>query len=112
MYVAESKRLTHQGAKKIMTTAVDVANQAGIAISCAIVDAGGHMMLLERMDGGRFHTVYSCTTRAVCAASNRRPTTAKGAAGQDLERQPCDRSCARRRTGAMDGHGRWCAGAD
>ncbi len=82
MYVAESKRLTHQGAKKIMATAVEMANQAGIA---AIVDAGGHIILLERMDGGRFHTVHSCTTKAVCAASNRRPTTAKGAAGQDLD---------------------------
>src|SRR6202165_3991837 len=82
MYIAESKRLTHQGAKKIMTTAVDMASQAGIAISCAIVDAGGHIILLERMEGGRFHTVHSCTTKAVCAASNRRPTSARGAAGQ------------------------------
>jgi uncharacterized protein GlcG (DUF336 family) len=85
MYVADSKRLTQQGAKKIMTTAVDLAAQAGVAISCAIVDAGGHLILLERMDGGRFHTVHSCTTKAVCAASNRRPTTTKGAVGQDLE---------------------------
>src|ERR1700704_841370 len=85
MYVAESKRLTHQGAKKIMATAIDMANQAGVAISCAIVDAGGHIILLERMDGGRFHTVHSCTTKAVCAVSNRRPTAAKGAVGQDLD---------------------------
>jgi glc operon protein GlcG len=85
MYVAESKRLTHEGARKIMATAVDMANQAGVAISCAIVDGGGHMMLFERMDGGRFHTVHSSTTKAVCAASNLRPTTAKGAAGQDLD---------------------------
>jgi glc operon protein GlcG len=85
MYVADSKRLTHQGAKMIMATAVDLAAQAGIAISCAIVDAGGHVILLERMDGGRFHTVHSCTTKAVCAASNRRPTTPKGAVGQDLD---------------------------
>jgi uncharacterized protein GlcG (DUF336 family) len=85
MYVAESKRLTHQGAKRIMTTAIDMANEGGIAISCAIVDAGGHMILLERMDGGRFHTVHSATTKAVCAASNRRPTSAVGAAGQDLD---------------------------
>src|SRR5258708_18913708 len=85
MYIAESKRLTHQGAKKIMTTAVDMASEAGIAICCAIVDAGGHIILLERMEGGRFHTVHSCTTKAVCAASNRRPTSAKGAAGQDLD---------------------------
>jgi uncharacterized protein GlcG (DUF336 family) len=85
MYVAESRRLTYRGAKKIMATAIDMANQAGIAISCAIVDAGGHIILLERMDDGRFHTLHSCTTKAVCAASNRRPTTAKGAAGQDLD---------------------------
>src|SRR5260221_11463842 len=86
MYVAESKRLTHQGAKKIMATAVDMANQAGIAISCAIVDAGGHIIPLERMDGGRFHTLPSCTTKGGCAPSNRRPTPAKGGAGQDPPR--------------------------
>ena len=85
MYVAESRRLTHQGAKKMMTTAIDMANAAGIAISCAIVDAGGHIILIERMDGGRFHTVHSSTTKAVCAASNRRPTSAAGAAGQELD---------------------------
>src|SRR4029453_6274170 len=67
MFVADSKRLTHQGAKKIMATAVELAGQANIAISCAIVDAGGHVILIERMDGGRFHTVHSCTTKAVCA---------------------------------------------
>ena len=74
MFVADSKRLTHQGAKKIMATAVELAGQAKIAISCAIVDAGGHVILIERMDGGRFHTVHSCTTKAVCAASKRAPT--------------------------------------
>jgi hypothetical protein len=47
-----------------------------------VEDAGGHMILLERMDG--VHTVHSCTTEAVCA-SNRRPTSAVGAAGQDID---------------------------
>ena len=85
MYVAASKRLTYQGAKTMMASAIEMASQAGIAISCAIVDAGGHIILLERMDGGRFHTAHSCTTKAVCAASNKRATTAKGAVGQDLD---------------------------
>ncbi len=31
MYVAESKRLTHQGVKKMMATAINMANEAGIA---------------------------------------------------------------------------------
>ena len=44
-----------------------------------------NIIVLERMDGGRFHTLHSCTTKAVCAASNRRETSAKGAVGQDLD---------------------------
>jgi uncharacterized protein GlcG (DUF336 family) len=85
MHIADSKRLTHEGAKKMMATAIDEARKAGVAISCCIVDAGGHVILVERMDGGRFHTVHSCTTKAVCAASNKRMTSARGAVGQDLD---------------------------
>jgi len=85
MYVTNSKRLTLAGAKKMMETATTRAEKAGYAVAVAIVDAGGHPVLIQRMDGGRFHTVHSSTTKAVCAASNKRPTTAKGAAGQTLD---------------------------
>ena len=85
MDVAEARRLTAAGAKKIMASAIARAEEAGVAVSVAIVDAGGHLMLLERMEGGRFHTVHSATTKAVCAASNRRATGAKGAQGQALD---------------------------
>lgn len=69
----------------MMDTATALAEQAGYAVSVAIVDAGGHPILVQRMDGGRFHTVHSSTAKAVCAASNRRPTSARGAAGQPLD---------------------------
>jgi glc operon protein GlcG len=85
MYISDAKRLTTAGAKKVMSVALAAAEKAGVAVSVAVVDAGGHLMLLERMEGGRFHTVHSATTKAVCAASNRRPTTAKGAVGQELD---------------------------
>src|SRR6476619_4518138 len=85
MYVADAKRLTNAGAKKMMTAAITGAEKAGIAVTVAIVDAGGNLMLLERMEGGRFHTVHSATTKAVCAASNRRQTTSQGAVGQSLD---------------------------
>jgi glc operon protein GlcG len=85
MYVTSAKRLTADGAKKMMATAIGMAKQAGIAIAVAITDAGGHLILLERMDGGRFHTVHSATTKAVCAASNKRPTTSRGAQAQQLD---------------------------
>lgn len=85
MPIAHTKRLTTKGAKQMLAAAIAKAEEFKIAVTVAIVDAGGHMILLERMDGGRFHTVHSSTTKAVCAASNRRPTTTKGAQGQDLD---------------------------
>src|SRR5438093_5279060 len=85
MFIADSKRLTHAGAKKIAETAVAKAKQAGIAISVAVADSGGHLVALERMDGGRFHSLHSATTKAVCAASNKQPTSSHGAQGQQLD---------------------------
>ena len=85
MYITSSKRLTNDGARKMMAAAIDKANEAGIAVSIAITDAGGHLILLERMEGGRFHSVHSATTKAVCAASNKRVTSARGAQNQDLD---------------------------
>jgi glc operon protein GlcG len=85
MHIADGRRLTHTGAKEMMAVATAKAREAGVAVSIAIVDAGGHLILLERMEGGRFHTVHSATTKAVCAASNRRPTSPQGAQGQPLD---------------------------
>ena len=85
MDVTSSKRLTNEGAKKMMAAAVAKAKEAKVAVTIAIADAGGHLILLERMEGGRFHTVHSSTTKAVCAASTRRATSARGAASQELD---------------------------
>ncbi len=85
MAFADTRRLTTAGAKDMLAAAVAKAEEFSIAVSVAIVDAGGHLLVLERMDGGRFHTVHSSTTKAVTAASNKRPTTTKGAQGQDLD---------------------------
>ena len=69
----------------MMDAAIDKATRLGIAVTVAIVDDGGHLLMLERMEGGRFHTVHSATTKAITAASNKRPTSSKGAQGQELE---------------------------
>ena len=84
-HIAKSYRLTTAGAKTMLAAATAKATEFGISVTVAIVDAGGHTLVLERMDGGRFHTVHSSTTKAVTAASNKRPTTKKGAQGQDLD---------------------------
>ena len=56
MYVTTTKRLTHEGARKMIATAIDQARAAKIAISCCVVDAGGQVITLDRMDGAPFHT--------------------------------------------------------
>lgn len=85
MPFATTQRLTTKGAKTMLSAAIARAETFEIAVTVAIVDAGGHMLVLERMDGGRFHTVHSSTTKAVTASSNKRPTTTKGAQGQELD---------------------------
>ena len=85
MPIKTSKALTSKGVHLMMDAAIAKAEEYGIAVTVAITDAGGHMLMLERMEGGRFHTVHSSTTKAVCAASNKRPTTTHGAQGQSLD---------------------------
>jgi glc operon protein GlcG len=85
MPVKDVKTLTSKGVRMMRDAAISKAEEFGIAVTVAIVDSGGHLLILERMEGGRFHTVHSSTTKAVTAASNRRPTTSKGAQGQTLD---------------------------
>jgi len=85
MPFTQTSRLTSKGAKTMMAAAIAKAEGYGIAVTVAIVDAGGHLLHLERMDGGRFHTIHSSTVKAVCSASNKRPTTTQGAQAQDLD---------------------------
>ncbi len=85
MYIRENKALTSAGARAMLEAARAKASEMGLQVCIAIVDSGGHVLLLERMDGSPFHTVHSSTTKAVTAASNKRPTSAKGAQGQSLD---------------------------
>lgn len=85
MPFAPAQRLTTRGAKQMLAAAIAKAEDFGVPVTVAIVDAGGHLLVLERMDGGRFHTIHSSTAKAVCAASNKRPTTTQGAQAQSLD---------------------------
>ena len=85
MPIKAKKTLTSKGVRMMMDAALARAADLGITVTVSIVDDGGHLLMLERMEGGRFHTVHSATTKAVTAASNKRPTSAKGAQGQELD---------------------------
>jgi hypothetical protein len=103
MPFAPAQRLTSRGAKMMMEASIRKAEELGVAITVAIVDGGGHLLLLERKDGGRFHTIHSSITKAVCAASNKRPSA------HPREPGPRSRHRPRPRTGrgAPGGGPRW-----
>ena len=46
MDVTDSKRLTSDGARKVLATALELARKEGVAVTIAVVDAGGHLLLL------------------------------------------------------------------
>ncbi len=85
MPIKDTKCITSKGVRMMMDKAISKAEEFGIAVTVAIEDAGGHLLMLERMGSGPFHTVHSSTTKAVTAASNKRPTASKGAQGQPLD---------------------------
>lgn len=72
--VVPSRRLTLEGARHVLAAALGAAAVEGHAVSVAVVDAGGSLLVLERMDGAAAHTVHSATTKAASAASMRRAT--------------------------------------
>ena len=85
MLTQESRILTTKGTRAMLDAAVVEAEKLGITVTVTIVDAGGHLLMLERMTGCPFHTVHTSSTKAVTAASNRRPTGPHGAQGQPLD---------------------------
>jgi uncharacterized protein GlcG (DUF336 family) len=74
VYVADSVRLTTEGARRVLAAGIEAAEAEGVAVSVVVVDAGGHVLVVERMDAAAAHTVHSASTKAACAASMRKPT--------------------------------------
>ena len=70
MHSTHTRRLTNETAKKMMTTALAIADTAGVSVSIAIVDAGGYLIMMERMEGDVFGSVKSAISKAVSAASS------------------------------------------
>lgn len=78
MYVVPSSRLTREGARRVVEVAIGLAEQEDVAVSVVVADAGGHVLVVERMDEAAAHTVHSATTKAACAASMRKATGLAG----------------------------------
>jgi uncharacterized protein GlcG (DUF336 family) len=72
--VREKKVISLAGAKKMAAAAEAEAVKNKLTVTIAIVDDGGHMVYLERMDGAPFNTMEVTETKAVTSAGFGQPT--------------------------------------
>lgn len=66
--------LTAQDARMLADSAEHAARSHGLAVTVAIVDDGGHALLLQRMDGAAPMTAEMAQGKARTAALARRPS--------------------------------------
>lgn len=72
--VTDKKALTLEGAKKIATAAAADAKAKGARVVIAVVDDGGNLILLERLDDTQVASVNVGIGKARTAAIFRRPS--------------------------------------
>jgi len=69
-----SPRLTLQGARLIMASAVRKASAIGVPLDIAVVDDAGHLLVFSRMDGAKLSSIDIAISKAWTAACARRAT--------------------------------------
>ena len=75
-FVRPKLSLTNEGAKAIAAAAISEAASNGWNICVAILDEGGNLMYLEKMDGCQIGSVQICQSKAECAYNFKRPSKA------------------------------------
>lgn len=73
-FTIDGKNLTLRAAQHIAAAARIEAAQRGVTVTVAVLDAGAHPLVLERMDGVHAATVDVALAKARSAAMFRRPT--------------------------------------
>ena len=95
---------------RIMAAAIAQAEELNIKVSVAVVDAGGRLLGLQRMDGAIWASAYGCQGKAVASAAFGQPSGAMQARGRGAHTQrhsPAFRFRDDIRTGRRSHHQRW-----
>jgi glc operon protein GlcG len=67
-------RVTHEASLKMLNAGVQKANEIGVKVSLAVVDASGQLIGFLMMDGARFFSGRTTIKKAITSASQRLPT--------------------------------------
>jgi glc operon protein GlcG len=67
-------RITHEASLKMIAAGIAKANEIGVKVSFAIVDASGSLIAFLMMDGARFFSGRATIKKAITSASQRLAT--------------------------------------
>lgn len=76
MFHRPATALTHKGVMAALQAAIAKAEEMGVPQDIVIVDASGETLAKFRMDGAKFTSMHTATSKAVTAASINAPTGA------------------------------------
>jgi glc operon protein GlcG len=76
--------LTLSVARRLIDAAIEEAGRQGLELSFAVVDAGGHVVAVARMDDADWITPEVALGKAWTAAAFRAPSDAQGQKAKDL----------------------------
>src|SRR5437773_11580264 len=80
-----SRKLTREGAMKVLEAAVSAAEAMGRSASIAVVDDGGHLLAFSRTDKAELYSIPICLAMARSAALTRFPSGKKSPAGNERD---------------------------
>ena len=78
-----SRKLTREGAMKVLNTAVERARALNCHVSIAVVDDGGHLIAFTRSEKAELYSIAIAQTKAKSAALTRFPSGKKSPTGNE-----------------------------
>src|SRR5437867_13063003 len=80
-----SRKLTREGAMKVLEAAISAAAAMGRSASVAVVDDGGHLLAFSRTDKAELYSIPICLAKARSAALTRFPSGKKSPTGNERD---------------------------
>ena len=77
-YAGTAPFLKAGGARAVLDAALAEADRIGVPECVAVVDAGGHLLAFGRSDGARIGSISIALSKAISAATRKRPTAEEG----------------------------------
>ena len=85
MDTVASKKLTREGAMKVLAAAVERAHALNSHVSIAVVDDGGHLIAFTRSEKAELYSIAIAQAKAKSAALTRFPSGKKSPTGNERD---------------------------